>query len=72
MCWGVVPAFLVEESSLGQMMSSVMNQGIERSVLKLDESYILTAGDPAGVVGNTNMIRILRESEMMFFKNLKK
>ncbi len=71
MCWGVVPAFMVKENSLGQMMSEVMNQGIERNVLKLDKSYILTAGDPVGVAGSTNMIRILREHEMMFFKSLK-
>ena len=70
MCWGVVPAFMVEKGSLGQMMHAVMNQGIDREVLKLEKSYILTAGDPAGVVGNTNMIRVLRESEMIFFKSL--
>lgn len=69
-CWGVVPAFMVKEDSLGQMMSSVMSQGIERKVLKLDKSYILTAGDPVGVEGSTNMIRILREYEMEFFKSL--
>jgi len=72
MSWGVVPAFRVKEDSLGQMMSEVMNLGIERKVLKLDKSYILTAGDPVGVAGSTNMIRILREYEMMFFKNLKR
>jgi pyruvate kinase len=71
-CWGVVPAFLVKENSLGQMMGEVMNQGLQRAVLHLDKSYILTAGDPVGVVGNTNMIRILREHEMMFFKSLVK
>ena len=71
-CWGVVPAFMVKENSLGQMMCEVINQGLERNVLKLDKSYILTAGDPVGVVGSTNMIRILREHEMMFFKELKK
>jgi pyruvate kinase len=69
-CWGVVPAFKVEKNSLGQMMREVMNQGIERKVLHLDKCYILTAGDPAGVAGSTNMIRILREREMMFFKEL--
>ncbi|MEA2100932.1 MAG: pyruvate kinase [Campylobacterota bacterium] len=71
-CWGVVPAFMVLQDSLGQMMSEVMNQGLDRKVLKLDKSYILTAGDPVGVAGSTNMIRILRENEMMFFKSLKK
>jgi pyruvate kinase len=70
MSWGVVPAFLVKEGSLGQMMSEVMNQGIDRGVLYLDKSYILTAGDPVGVKGSTNMIRLLREREMMFFKDL--
>ena len=69
-CWGVVPAFMVQKNSLGQMMSEVMNQGLERNVLKLDKSYILTAGDPVGVAGSTNMIRILREREMLFFKSL--
>lgn len=68
--WGVVPAFSVKEASLGQMMSEVMNKGIERGVLKLDKSYILTAGDPIGVKGSTNMIRLLREREMLFFKDL--
>ena len=70
-CWGVVPAFLVQEDSLGQMMSEVMIQGKKRNILHSDKSYILTAGDPVGVAGNTNMIRILREHEMEFFKSLK-
>ena len=70
-CWGVVPAFMVKEGSLGQLMSEVMKQGIQRKVLQLDKSYILTAGDPVGVVGSTNMIRILREHEMKFFASLK-
>jgi pyruvate kinase len=71
LCWGVVPAFLVKENSLGQMIKEVMQQGIEREVLKMDKSYILTAGDPVGVAGSTNMIRLLREHEMKFFHNLK-
>ncbi|MEA3370581.1 MAG: pyruvate kinase [Campylobacterota bacterium] len=69
-CWGVVPAFMVTKESLGQVMSDVVNQGLERGVLRLDRSYILTAGDPVGVEGSTNMIRILREYEMNFFKEL--
>jgi pyruvate kinase len=69
--WGIVPAFLVKKDSLGQTMCQVMNEGMDRGVLHLDKSYILTAGDPVGVQGSTNMIRLLREKEMMFFKNLK-
>ncbi len=72
MCWGVVPAFLVKENSLGQMMGEVMDQGLKREVLQPSKSYILTAGDPVGVQGSTNMIRILREPEMEFFRSLKR
>ncbi|MBU1218068.1 pyruvate kinase [bacterium] len=69
-CWGVVPAFMVNESSFGQVMSEVVKQGLERNVLKLNKSYVLTAGDPVGVPGSTNMIRILGEHEMGYFKSL--
>lgn len=71
MCWGVVPVFLVKEGSLGQMMREVMNQGLERRVIKIDKSYILTAGDPVGIPGSTNIIRLLRAPEMEFFRSLK-
>ncbi|MDF1874941.1 pyruvate kinase [Sulfurimonas sp. SAG-AH-194-I05] len=69
-CWGVVPAFNVVENSLGQVMKEVMRQGIDKNILKQDKSYILTAGDPLGVEGSTNTIRILRKREMEFFKEL--
>jgi pyruvate kinase len=70
MCWGVVPAFLVKEDSFSNMMHEVMKLGIKRKVFHLDKSYVLTAGDPVGVKGSTNMIRIIREQEMNFFQNL--
>ena len=69
-CWGVTPAFLVKKDSISQMMSEAMKQGLRRNIVYLDKSYILTAGDPVGVTGSTNMIRILREDEMEFFKSL--
>ncbi len=69
-CWGVVPAFLVKGDSLGQMMKEVMNKGFDKRVLHLDKCYILTAGDPVGVEGSTNTIRVLREQEMEFFRLL--
>jgi len=70
MCWGIVPAFMITQDSLGQVLSKVIQDGLKRDVLELDKSYILTAGDPVGVEGNTNMIRILKEHEMNFFKSL--
>lgn len=69
-CWGVVPAFYVKKASLSRMIKEVMKVGLDKNILKLDKTYILTAGDPAGAKGSTNMIRLLRAHEMEFFKNL--
>lgn len=68
--WGVVPAFSVEKGTLGHTMKSMVEQGLDRGILDLKNTYILTAGDPVGVVGKTNIIRVLREHEMKFFENL--
>ncbi|MBT8343274.1 MAG: pyruvate kinase [Sulfurovum sp.] len=69
--WGVVPAFSVNDKSLESMMGEVTKQGIERGILDLNSYYILTAGDPVGVSGSTNMIRIITAHEMEYFRSLK-
>ncbi len=68
--WGVVPAFNVEKSSFGKTIKDVMIKGLDRNILNKKHSYILTAGDPVGVSGSTNTIRLLRENEMEFFRTL--
>jgi len=68
--WGVIPAFLVEKSSLDAMMSQVVKKGLAKGVLENDGCYVLTAGDPVGVAGTTNSIRVLREHEMRYLKSL--
>ncbi|KYJ87074.1 pyruvate kinase [Sulfurovum riftiae] len=70
--WGVVPAFSVAKSDLRTMMAEVMEQGLERKVLDIDSSYILVAGDPVGVPGSTNLIRVVTRYEMEFFASLAK
>jgi len=70
--WGVVPAFSVARSGLRMMMGEVMDQGLHREVLHLDHSYILTAGDPVGTPGSTNLIRVITGHEMEFFCSLKR
>ncbi len=69
--WGVVPVFSVEDNSLDRILHEVMERGLREGILDRDKSYILTAGDPTGVTGSTNMIRVLRKSEMEFFRSLK-
>ncbi len=67
--WGVIPVFSVHNTSLGAILKEVMCRGLDEGILDREKSYILTAGDPTGVAGSTNMIRILRALEMDFFRN---
>ena len=69
--WGVVPAFSVAKNDLRTMMAEVMEQGQKRKVLDLDSAYILVAGDPVGVPGSTNLIRVITRHEMEFFSSLR-
>jgi pyruvate kinase len=69
--WGIVPVFSLGEKSLGMTLSEVMDYGISNGILNIEKSYILTAGDPTGITGSTNMIRLLRKPEMEFFRTLK-
>lgn len=68
--WGVAPAFPVRKNRLELMLAEVMNTGLERGVIKKENTYILTAGDPVGIAGSTNNIRILKEHEIEFFASL--
>ncbi len=65
--WGVVPAFLVDKNSLEEMMCQVIKKGLQDKVLDREGCYVLTAGDPVGVAGTTNSIRILRAHELSYF-----
>ena len=70
--WGVVPAFSVAKNDLRTMMAEVLEDGLKRKVFSLNESYILVAGDPVGVPGSTNLIRVLTSYEIEFFASLSK
>ena len=65
--WGVVPAFSVEKRGLRDMIGDVMKQGVKSGVFDRSKVYILTAGDPVGMPGSTNLIRIITGHEMDFF-----
>jgi pyruvate kinase len=68
--WGVAPAFSVKKNKLEIMLSEVMQKGLQRGVIKKENTYILTAGDPVGIAGSTNNIRILKEHEIEHFAQL--
>lgn len=71
MSWGVVPAYLVKKGRLEEMLSDIIHSGLRRRIMDPKRTYIFTAGYPIGTPGTTNVIRILRENEMIFFGETK-
>ena len=70
--WGVLPTFITKATTVEKMTSEIVQHGLERNILHKEARYVLTAGDPVGVAGTTNMIRILRQKELEYFaKNMK-
>ena len=68
--WGVAPAFSVKKNKLELMLCEVMQKGLKRGVIKKENTYVLTAGDPVGIAGSTNNIRILKAHEIEYFSSL--
>ncbi|MDF1877270.1 pyruvate kinase [Sulfurimonas sp. SAG-AH-194-L11] len=65
--WGVIPLMSVEEVSLEKIVNSFMKRGLKEGSIKKEHSYILTAGDPIGKAGSTNMIRVISSADMQHF-----
>jgi pyruvate kinase len=67
--WGVIPAHLTTNGTLEERMCDIISHGLGCGIIDKKQTYIFTAGDPVGVKGTTNVIRILREHELEFFSN---
>jgi pyruvate kinase len=68
--WGVIPAHLTTAGTLEERMCDIISHGLGCGIIDKKQTYIFTAGDPVGVKGTTNVIRILREHELDFFGSL--
>ena len=62
--WGVKPVMNIEAGSLNLMLGKMLQRGIERGLVDIDKSYIVTAGYPSGIEGSTNFIRILKRAQI--------
>ncbi|MDQ7043881.1 MAG: pyruvate kinase [Sulfurimonas sp.] len=65
--WGVIPLMSVEKASLSNILNSFMRRGLKEGSINKENSYILTAGDPIGKAGSTNMIRVISSEDMKEF-----
>jgi pyruvate kinase len=65
--WGVAPTFLTTTRNVDEALEEIIEQGFTRGIIDENQTYIFTAGDPVGIHGATNLIRILGENELNFF-----
>jgi len=65
--WGVIPLMSVEEESLENILDTFIKRGLKEGSIKKENSYILTAGDPIGKAGSTNMIRVITSEDIKEF-----
>ena len=65
--WGIETKFIVEKSSLGEVLRSLVLEAKQNETLDFSKRYILTAGNPTGVAGTTNVIRILTQNEFDYY-----
>ncbi len=65
--WGIETKFVLPKSSLGEILKSLATNAKESNKLDLSKRYILTAGNPTGVAGTTNVIRILTQNEFEYY-----
>ena len=66
--WGVNPAILVDKSdSLTLLIKNCVKQSVEKNLMNMEKSYILTAGFPTGVEGSSNLIRILNKEQISYY-----
>ncbi|MDF1878721.1 pyruvate kinase [Sulfurimonas sp. SAG-AH-194-C20] len=65
--WGVIPLMSVEKISLEDIVNNFMKRGLDEGSIKKENAYILTAGDPIGKAGSTNMIRVITCEDMKEF-----
>jgi pyruvate kinase len=65
--WGVVPLMSVQKDSLEKILNDLVKRGLKEGSLNKNSSYILTAGDPIGKAGSTNLIRVISSEDMLEF-----
>ncbi len=68
--WGVEPIMNVKKTTLAQMLKDVVKKALQKELIDLRHTYVVTAGYPTGVEGSTNFIRILKKDQMEHYRDM--
>ena len=69
--WGVTPVDTIKEGHASKMYYKMLKTLNEKGMLDTKGPYVATIGYPVGMPGSTNTIKILNESEISYYLNLK-
>lgn len=61
MYFGVSPLFIKKKENADALFEEAVKESINAGLIKKGDTVVLTAGVPLGIVGNTNMIRVIEE-----------
>ncbi len=68
--WGIIPIMNIDKGCLNMIMAHTIQKGIKKGFIDKSKTYIVTAGYPTGVAGNTNYIRIMRREQIDYYVDL--
>lgn len=69
--WGVVPVDTIKEDHASDMFNKMLKTLDKKGLLDKKGPYVATVGYPVGMPGSTNTIKLLNESEIEYYLNLK-
>ncbi|WP_086232372.1 pyruvate kinase [Campylobacter devanensis] len=67
--WGVTPSLVVPQNQLNLLLANTIKGLKDANLISDEATYTLTAGYPAGKIGSTNYIRILRKEQIKYYLN---
>ncbi|MGB5866232.1 MAG: pyruvate kinase alpha/beta domain-containing protein, partial [Arcobacteraceae bacterium] len=71
MGWGIEPIDTIKEGQASKMFYKMLKALDKKVLLDKKGPYVATVGYPVGMPGSTNTIKILNESEIEYYLNLK-
>ena len=69
LAWGVIPALVVLKTRVNFLLAEIINQAYNKRLIESAGTYVMTAGFPTGVEGSTNYIRILKKTQIDYYRD---
>lgn len=67
--WGVEVLDIYNTMDTNKLIVKFVKENLDNGNISRNKKYVIAAGYPAGIQGNINFIRILKNSDMEFFYN---